>query len=277
MSYPDGRMAARFPPTSTPAIWKSPRLAAGVNGASTAARLLAFALPAMEALYRQFADPGLTVLLSDQDGAILCMIGAGVAQREALDASRSAVPEESLVGPWPERWQRRAGPPGIATLRLDPAQADPALLGIAAPVLSPDQRVLGMLGAVGFFGGRPASSEQLTHPNALLHTTVEIIEHRMIEHDERGFLVLRFHPRRGMLGSPLEALAVFDHDSRLVAANRVARRLLPDGDRANGAQCSTLFDAPWQGLVGYAALCLADPFKLRVRGGTPLFAQALLR
>jgi hypothetical protein len=271
-------MAARYASSAAPAIWRSPQLETAPDGGGRArARLLAFALPAMESLYRQFADPALTVLLSDRDGCILGMVGAGVARREAIDAGHVPAQDDALGNIMPSTLERPGGRNGIAALQFDATAADPSMLGIAASILAPDQQVFGILGAVGFFEARALRAEHLAHPNALLQTTAEMIEHRLIEHDERGFLVLRFHPRRGLLGSPLEALAVFDHDSRLVAANRVARRLLPGGDVATGTQCMTLFDAHWRGLVGYAALCLAEPFTLRMRGGMPLFAHAVLR
>lgn len=162
---------------------------------------------------------------------------------------------------------------GTAML-ADPAFEQPVrgqILGVAAPILAPDHALLGIVD----IAAPPGDS--FSHANALLQTTAAIIEHRLIESDASGFLLLRFHARAGVLGSPLEALALFDRDSRLIVANRVAAHLLaPDGFDPD-TRCPDCFDTQWTGLVGYAALSLNEPFVLRGHQGIQFFARASLR
>ncbi|MFN3987459.1 MAG: hypothetical protein ACK4KV_18345 [Rhodocyclaceae bacterium] len=162
---------------------------------------------------------------------------------------------------------------GSATL-TDPGFEQPIrgqILGVAAPILAPDHALLGIVDVAAPPG------DSFSHANALLQTTAAIIEHRLIESDASGFLLLRFHARAGVLGSPLEALALFDRDSRLIVANRVAAHLLAPGGFDPDTRCPDCFDTQWTGLVGYAALSLNEPFVLRGHQGIQFFARASLR
>lgn len=122
-----------------------------------------------------------------------------------------------------------------------------------------------------------SSKEQSDHIHALLQTTAEMIEHRLVGNDERGFLLLHFHAQQALLGGPLEALAVFDQDSRFVAANRAASTLLDLDEELEQLHCSDRFDVQWLSLVGYASLCLVEPIVLKASNGAALFARATLR
>jgi transcriptional regulator of acetoin/glycerol metabolism len=57
-----------------------------------------------------------------------------------------------------------------------------------------------------------STSARLTqvHAQALLQTTAEIIENRLIETVADAAVVIRFHHQPEALASPLEGLAVFD-------------------------------------------------------------------
>lgn len=122
-----------------------------------------------------------------------------------------------------------------------------------------------------------SSKERSDHIHALLQTTAEMIEHRLVGNDERGFLLLHFHAQQALLGGPLEALAVFDQDSRFVAVNRAASALIELDDDPGRLRCTDRFDVQWLSLVGYASLCLVEPITLRTRNGATFFARATLR
>ena len=143
-------------------------------------------------------------------------------------------------------------------------------LGIAVPILPPAGALLGFLDA------DAAPVEWLGHANALLHTAACIIEHRLIETEPQGFLLLRFHRYASVLGTPLEALVLFDAEGAVMLANHTARALLaPCAFSAGGA--AACFATQWCGIVGYAALGLRQPFVLRDRRGGGFSAQASLR
>ena len=196
----------------------------------------------MEDLHRQLDSPSVTVILADSQGGILRAIGASSA------APRRAALRQSV-----------------------PVAAGGRGIGIAVPILPPDG------GLLGFIDADVARLEWLTHANALVQTAARIIEHRLIESDPQGFLLLRFHRYPAVLGSPLEALTLFDANGGLLAANRVAHELLAPGRQSALEAAPSCFATQWCGIVGYAALGLRQPFTLRDRRGRDYSAQASLR
>lgn len=232
-------------------------------------RLVTFSRPAMEGLHQQLGSPTLSVLLADNSGAILSMVGASAIWRrpildpppEAPDPIRTALPKPAELLP--------LTCPGTVRRSLHIPRR--TVLGVAAPILAHDGGVLGILD----FATSPY--ENFSHANALLRTTAAIIEHRLIESDARGFLVLRFHTRAGVLGSPLEAVVVFDSDSRLLASNRVACGLLAIDRLSDEVCCPDCFDTQWGGLVDRACGDTPQPFILRAQHGAEFFARASLR
>lgn len=230
----------------------------------------------MECLHQQLGSPTLTVLLADSRGLILSLVGA------AADASeRTGYPGAQVDDAAP----RPSCPlPPINTPLLDEPLARPGpvqkslrlpgrtVLGVAAPIMVPEGGVLGLLD----FAASPHDNN-LSHANALLQTTAAIIEHRLIESDEEGYLVLHFHTNAGMLGSPLEALAVFDCDSRLLASNRVASNLLALESASPPVKSPDCFRTHWSGLVDQANAHRTEPFMLRAHRGGAFYARASLR
>jgi len=280
MADPTDRKSARPTLASQPVIWRSPRLARPQDDRDNRnARLLAYSSPEMDGLYRRLDNADLTIVLCDQNGLILGLVGASALAdaRDCGDEASAPTGDESPAEQLPAILQDRPAS-AIRVNRHGQPVADPDLLGIAAPILSPEATPQGILGILGFFPPNLLRTTNLSHPNALLQTTAEIIEHRLIQNDERGFIVLGFHPRRGVLGTPLEALAVFDRDGRLLSANRSARRLLALGESTPPeARCMDLFEGHWHSLVAQAKLCLVDPFTLYARDGTSLVARVMLR
>ena len=224
-------------------------------------RLLALSAPAMEDLHRQLDSPGITVLLADSAGGVLRAIGAHGGAL-AAGARPPAAPRTDAPTPTTAAQTSPASPAAPA---LPPGQ-----LGIAVPILPPTGALLGFLDA------DAAPAEWLGHANALLHTAACLIEHRLIETEPQGFLLLRFHRYASVLGTPLEALVLFDAEGAVMLANHTARALLaPCAFSAGGA--AACFATQWCGIVGYAALGLRQPFVLRDRRGGGFSAQASLR
>ncbi|MBV2264149.1 MAG: Fis family transcriptional regulator [Thauera sp.] len=239
----------------------------GRHGAGTALdreRLLALSAPAMEDLHRQLDSPTITVLLADSAGSVLRAIGSGGGQAGGLAsglASPAAVRPRGIAA--------SPASPAPSTAAAPAPAVPPGQLGIAVPILPPAGALLGFLDA------DAAPMEWLGHANALLHTAACIIEHRLIETEPQGFLLLRFHRYASVLGTPLEALVLFDAEGAVILANHTARALLaPCAFSAGGA--TACFATQWCGIVGYAALGLRQPFVLRDRRGGGFSAQASL-
>lgn len=261
-------------PESEPRAYAGDSMAARAPGCQHAdemqrMRLVTFSRPAMEGLHQQLGSPTLAVLLADNSGSILSMVGASAIWRQPLlDDPATARELVTEVSPSPAELLPLACP---GTVRRSLHVPRRPVLGVAAPILAHDGGVLGIVD----FATSPF--ENFSHANALLRTTAAIIEHRLIESDARGFLVLRFHTRAGVLGSPLEALAVFDSDSRLLARNRVASGLLAIDRLSEQVCCPDCFDTQWGGLVDRACVSAPQTFMLRAQHGGEFFARASLR
>lgn len=226
--------------------------ARGTIAAPDRDRLVSLSAPAMEDLHRQFDSPTITVLLADGDGTVLRSIGG-------------AVPTHALAG----RSTAHEGEAAANALARRPP-LPPGQLGIAVPILPTAGALLG------FVDADAAPLDWLGHANALLQTSARLIEHRLIETEPRGFLLLRFHRYAAVLGTPLEALALFDADGAVLLANHAAHELLAPCAFAQGG-AAACFATQWYGIVAYAALGPRQPFVLRDRRGTGFAARACLR
>lgn len=237
------------------------------------ARLLTFSRPAIENLYQQIGNPSSTVLLADRDGLILSAVGCPdfLDRAGQVALSPGARWREADVGTNAIGTALHTG--GFTAVRGAEHYLDRNrfLTCVATPILAPSGGILGILDV------STDARADLSHANALLHTTAELIEHRLIETMNGGFLSVHFHNRPDLIGSPLEALAVFDEDGRLIASNRAARRLLALDPRHPAARCDECFATPWGGLVGWAALRQNRPFPVRTLRGLTCCALARLR
>lgn len=222
-------------------------------------RLIALAAPAMEDLYRQLDSPSVTVLLADSQGGVLRAIGNGA---ESTDGAS----ESTACGAGKVPRQPAASRAALANRPRVP----PRRIGIAAPILPPEG------GMLGFVDADVSPLDWLGHANALVQTAARIIEHRLIESEPRGFLLLRFHRYPAVLGTPLEALALFDPDGGVLLANRVAIDLMAPCPFGCGVAAASCFATQWCGIVGYAALGLRQPFTLRDHRGAGYSACASL-
>lgn len=228
-------------------------------------RLVMLSAPAMEDLYRQLDSPTTTVLLADSQGGVLRAIGNGHeagGSNSALPGAPRAPAHAATARTLPVTPERDTSTP-----QPQPAQR----VGIAVPILPPGG------GLLGFVDTDASPLDWMSHANALLQTAARIIEHRLIETDPQGFLLLRFHRYPTVLGTPLEALALLDADGGVLLANRVAIDLLAPCPVGCGVPVAACFATHWCGIVGYAALGLRQPFALRDHRGTDFSARASLR
>ena len=237
------------------------------------ARLLTFSRPVIENLYRQIGSPSSTVLLADSQGLILSAVGdpdfMDRAARVAL--SPGARWTEDTMGTNAIGTALHAGTEVTVRGQEHFLARNRFLTCVAMPILAPAGGVLGILDV------SSDARADISHADALLRTTAELIEHQLIESLDDGFLTLRFHRHAELLGSPLEALTVFDEGGRLVASNRPARALLGLNDEQPSALCAECFATSWAGLVGWAALRQNTPFPLLTARGHTYAARAGLR
>jgi len=129
---------------------------------------------------------------------------------------------------------------------------------IATPIHAPTGGVLGILDV--------STSARLTqvHAQALLQTTAEIIENRLIETVTDAAVVIHFHHQPEALASPLEGLAVFDEAGNFLACNRRAERLLGIADtRFTRPPFWDIFETRWNTLLDHALQSSARPTTLR--------------
>lgn len=237
------------------------------------ARLLTFSQPVIENLYRQIDCPSSTVLLTDRQGLILSALG----DTAFLDrATRVALGPGAL---WDEaNMGTNAIGTALQTGEIVAVQGGEHFLArnrfltcVATPILSPTGGIAGILDI------STDARADLSHADALLRTTAELIEHRLIESLDDGFLTLRFHLRADLIGTPFEALAVYDEGGRLLACNRAARGLLQLHHEYPDSSCAESFVTDWRRLVDWAALAQPTPFPLRTVQGRTCVARATLR
>ena len=87
-------------------------------------------------------------------------------------------------------------------------------------------------------------------------------------------VVVRFHPRSELLGTPLEGLLLVDHDGRICGANRMAGRLLClPRQGLLGRAFGELFDRRLQALFGRANGARADLVEMLTHVGLQVMAR----
>lgn len=219
-------------------------------------RLLALSAPAVEDLLHQLGSPTVTVLLADSQGCVLRAIGHEQDASNAESTTSAALARASGA-------DEDAQPP---VLRRVP----PRRIGIAAPILPPDG------GMIGFVDADASALDWLSHANALVQTAARIIEHRLIASETRGFLLLHFHRYAAVLGTPLEALTLFDTEGGVLLSNRVATELLAPSEVGYGVPVDSCFSTRWSGIVGHATRGSHRPFTLRDHRGLRYCAHASL-
>lgn len=238
--------------------------------------LITFAQPVIEHLHQQIARSSSMVLLADRDGTILRAVG----DSDFVDrAARIALAPGAI---WAERI---VGTNAIGTALHDGQTV--AIIGeehyfernrfltcIAAPILAPTGGVLGILDI-----SSDARVAQ-THARALLNTTVEMIENRLIEAVSEAFVEIHFHPSVEMLSTPLAGLALFDEAGNLRCCNRRARALFgadPTRGEPEGGRFGQYFLDNWAQVVDHAFRRPDRTIKLRTGSGRELAALLHMR
>ncbi len=208
-------------------------------------RLVTYSQPIIEHLHGQLDHASSMVLLADREGMILRAVGDG---RFVSRAQRVAL----MPG---ARWvEELMGTNAIGTAIHEATtvsvigdehylERNRFLTCIATPIHAPTGGMLGIL---------DLSSDvrvSLPHARALLHSTAEMIEHRLLESLGDGHLTLHFSPYPEMLGSPLEGLALLDEGGRMLACNRNARQFLGLRDSDGLPTFEECFDFEWRRLL----------------------------
>ncbi|MFV0665133.1 MAG: sigma-54-dependent Fis family transcriptional regulator [Denitromonas sp.] len=223
------------------------------------ARLMSFAQPVMEHLHRQLVQSSSLVLLADRDGLVLRTVGDGDfvdrAQRVALAPGahwREAVMGTNAIGTAAHE-QRTVAVYG----EQHSLERNRFLTCIATPIHAPTGGMLGILDL--------SSDNRVTlpHAQALLTTTAEMIEHRLIESLDTGHVIVRFSPHAEILGTPIEGIALFDDVGRMIGCNRRARALLGLGDGLTLPDFSACFGRDWRRLAALVEASASAPVALR--------------
>ena len=180
--------------------------------------------PELEALHADAHDTGAIAILTGPDGFVLDAVGdARFLDKAARVALRPGVPwSENATG---------TNAIGTALVERRPVEVRGAehyfephriLSCSAAPIFDPRGRLAGVLDLSG------EASVQHVHALGMVRLAVDQIEHRLFEQVCQGREVIRCHRDAALLGTPREALLVFE-GHRLVAANRHALALFGFG------------------------------------------------
>jgi transcriptional regulator of acetoin/glycerol metabolism len=240
------------------------------------ANLIAYAQPVIEHLHQQIARSSSMVLLADNSGMILRAVGDSdfVGRAASISLAPGAIWSEQCMG-------TNAVGTALHEQRSVTVFGDQHYLErnqfltcIATPILAPSGGILGLLDI--------SSDARVTHVHAmaLLQTTVEMIENRLIETVAEGSLALHFHPVAEMLGTPLQGLAVFSEEGLMLSCNRRARLLLGRQSAEVGQVCcnfSEIFAMPWRSLLDHVTRRGALPLTVRTDAGRELTLTATLR
>jgi transcriptional regulator of acetoin/glycerol metabolism len=180
--------------------------------------------PELEALHADAHDTGAIAILTGPDGFVLDAVGdARFLDKAARVALRPGVPwSENATG---------TNAIGTALVERRPVEVRGAehyfephriLSCSASPIFDPHGRLAGVLDLSG------EASVQHVHALGMVRLAVDQIEHRLFEQVCQGREVIRCHRDAALLGTPREALLVFE-GHRLVAANRHALELFGFG------------------------------------------------
>jgi transcriptional regulator of acetoin/glycerol metabolism len=239
-------------------------------------RLIAYAQPVIEHLYQQISRSSSMVLLADNGGMILRAVGDGdfVSRAARISLVPGAIWSESCVGTNAIGTALHEQQSVAVFGQQHYLERNRFLTCVATPILAPCGGILGILDI-----SSDASVTQ-SHAQALLQTTVEMIENRLIAAITTGALVLYFHPAVEMLDTPLEGLAVFSEEGVLLSCNRRAMALLglkggQPGDYSY--RFEQLFTMTWASMYEHAARSVAQMIKLRTSDGRVVSAATNLR
>lgn len=184
--------------------------------------LIANARPVMQHLFSQVRDAGSMVILADPQGVLLDALGEGDFLSRA---------ERVTLKPGAFWGEQHRGTNAIGTalkensaLEIHGAEhfleRNTFLTCAAAPILSPDFHLLGVLDISG--------DQRQRHPHTLglVRTATQMIENRVFLSTQPGRVCLHLHPQAEGLGTVAEGLLGLSEDGWIVAANRAALQML---------------------------------------------------
>jgi sigma-54 dependent transcriptional regulator, acetoin dehydrogenase operon transcriptional activator AcoR len=206
------------------------------------AELVAFADVEMAQLYRQLADSGHSIILTDRDGVLLSYCGDPTFKEAA---SRAGLVPGAV---WSERY---GGTNGMGTCLLEQRPLivhreqhflvrNIGLTCCAAPIYDHRNKLIAVLDASG------AWDRAQQHTLVLVNMSAQMIENRLFLHRFRDAFVLRFHSRPELVGTWSEGLIALDAAGAVLALDRNARFQL------GCIQSGELINAPLEGVFDIA-------------------------
>jgi sigma-54 dependent transcriptional regulator, acetoin dehydrogenase operon transcriptional activator AcoR len=231
--------------------------------------LLKHAAPVMNGLYAQIARSGSMIVLTNASGFILHSVGD---QNFVDRASKVA------LSPGVEWSEESKGTNAIGTALVEKVpvsvhgsqhffSANHFLTCSASPIFDPCSRMLGVLDVTG------DSRNPSHHSLALINLAVQTIENQLFSSAFPDGFLLHCHVQQELIGTVFEALLAFDHDGRVLSANRSACRLIGRSHAELLTHTfSSMFDKPLSALYD-PLLRGTDMIDLRLFGGRTIFGR----
>ena len=227
--------------------------------------LVEVAQPELENLFQQIANTRGIVILTDAEATILASMSVDATlkrwggrpgmswseQRVGTNAMGTALAERRAVSVFGHQHYLE---------RIQPFSC------VAVPLLDPFGNPLGVLDISG------GSAVRQNHIRSLVAMSGQMIENRLISAQLSGHTIVRFHSRPEFLGTLWEAIAAFDGNGTLVAANRAALPLLGiDRQQFPFLHFSTLFDFAFERVVDHFSVTGRSPLLLHLRCGVRVY------
>ncbi len=211
-------------------------------------RLRAIAQGEMATLYQQLAGSGFSVLLTDQEGVVLDLLGDPTFTDTASECGM-------LAGAvWSEQHQ---GTNGMGTCAVEQRpilvhhnehflSRNVGLTCSAAPIFDHEGGLMAVLDASSF------SHMAQQHTLVLVNMSAQMIENRVFLCKFRDQYALRFHSRPEFIGTLWEGAVAMDEDGRILAANRSALFQLGRKSPADlvGLKLQDIFNTSMGALMG---------------------------
>ena len=232
--------------------------------------LIANARPVMQHLFSQVREAGNMVILADPQGVLLDALGEGDFLSRA---------ERVTLKPGASWGEQHRGTNAIGTalkentaLEIHGAEHflehNTFLTCAAAPILSPDFHLLGVLDISG--------DQRQRHPHTLglVRTATQMIENRVFLATQPGRVCLRLHPQAEGLGTVAHGLLGLSDAGWIVAANRAALAMLGlSAEALGGLPFARVFDESPGVLLSWGALRAPEVRPLHTLRGERLFVQ----
>jgi sigma-54 dependent transcriptional regulator, acetoin dehydrogenase operon transcriptional activator AcoR len=184
--------------------------------------LIANARPVMEYLHAQTQGSGSMVILADECGVLLHALGDAnfLSRAERVALMPGASWDEQYRGTNAIGTALAEGTPVVVQGAEHYLERNAFLTCAAAPVISPDGRLLGVLDISG--------ERKSRHPHtfSLVRAAAQMIENRLFDLHHGDSVRLHFHPLAEGLGSVAEGMVALSEEGRIVGANQAGLALL---------------------------------------------------